>query len=421
MQKGMIWVGLVVIVSGLGAMTLFGGESGRETKPKEVVKAEAEWAPAVKPKPLSDHVQRGLQWLVEHQLPDGAWGQGEESSHMGGGAQMKDKPSVADTCAATLALIRAGSTPSEGPHAKAVLKAVKFVCSEIEGYDQDDLYITATRSTRLQSKLGPYIDTFMAALLLPEVEKTMPNKKGRKRVKRALENVLAKMAKHQRADGTWDDRGWAATLSQGVAVKGLNRAAQMGQPVSGEVRARAEKNARMSFDRASGKFAPKGSAGVELYSAGSQLGAMADSVNTNQVEEAEVREQLKKAVSEPQRQQAEAKLKRFDEAKQDLAAAQAAVVKRLGDKQFVAGFGSNGGEEFLSYMNLGESLVVKGGEAWKEWDKSMTENLNRIQNQDGSWTGHHCVTGRTFCTSAALLVLMVDRTPVPLAAKMKKR
>jgi hypothetical protein len=51
----------------------------------------------------------------------------------------------------------------------------------------------------------------------------------------------------------------------------------------------------------------------------------------------------------------------------------------------------------------------------------MTRNLNNIQNEDGSWTGHHCITGRTFCTSAALLVLMADRTLVPVAAKIKEK
>ena len=70
----------------------------------------------------------------------------------------------------------------------------------------------------------------------------------------------------------------------------------------------------------------------------------------------------------------------------------------MDDKQFIAGFGSNGGEEFLSYMNIGESLVVKGDDAWKSWDKSISENLNRVQNSDGSWSGHDCITGRTFCT-----------------------
>jgi hypothetical protein len=83
----------------------------------------------------------------------------------------------------------------------------------------------------------------------------------------------------------------------------------------------------------------------------------------------------------------------------------------------VPGFGSNGGEEFLSYMNIAESLVVKGGDEWKRWDSEMRENLNRVQNDDGCWSGHHCITGRTFCTSTALLVLMADRTPVPVQVK----
>ena len=64
-------------------------------------------------------------------------------------------------------------------------------------------------------------------------------------------------------------------------------------------------------------------------------------------------------------------------------------------------------------MQIGETLLAKGGKEWTDFDKSMTENLGRIQNPDGSWSGHHCITGRTFCTSAALLVLLTDRAPVP--------
>ena len=86
------------------------------------------------------------------------------------------------------------------------------------------------------------------------------------------------------------------------------------------------------------------------------------------------------------------------------------------DKGFIEGFGNNGGEEFLSYMNIGEMLVVQGGNEWEKWNKSIAANLGRVQNQDGSWSGQHCITGRTFCTAAALLTLMADRTPVPLAA-----
>ena len=390
-----------------------------ETK-KEGAK-ETKWAPAVQPKPLSDNVKRGLAWLVEHQLKDGAWGQGEESSNMGGGGKMRDMPSVADTCMAALALIRAGSTPAKGDHAKNVLEAVKFVCNQIEQSDKDSLYITPTRGTRVQSKLGTYIDTFTASLLLAEVDHQMPDEESQNRVSTVLDKLLGKIQKNQRADGTWDGHGWATTLQQGMAVKGLNRAMQGGRQVDAGVQEKAEKKARDSFDRSSGKFSAEGSAGVGLYAAGSNLNAMAQSVKTNKMNEKEVRGELAAAKSEPQRQAAKAKLDRFKNAEEDLAAANAAVIAKLDDKQFVAGFGSNGGEEFLSYMNIGESLVVKGGVNWKSWDKSITENLNRVQNKDGSWSGHHCITGRTFCTSAALLALMIDRSPQPITEKMKQR
>jgi len=382
---------------------------------------KAKWAPAVDPKPLSENVKRGLGWLSEHQLPSGAWGQGEESAQMGGGAKLKDAPSVADTCIATLALIRSGSTPAKGQYAKQISKAVAYVCSEIEKADKDSLHVTSTRGTRVQSKLGPYIDTFMASMLLSEVQEQMPGQEGLKLVSNSLDKVLHKMHKNQRADGTWDDRGWAATLAQGMAVKGLNRAAQQGKAVPQAVLERAASNARKQFDSKTGKFSAKGSAGVELYSAGANVSGLADSVNTNAPAEAQARKDIKTAKTQKDRERAQRQLAKFEADKQDLADARKAVVARLEDKQFIAGFGSNGGEEFLSHMSIGESLVAAGGEDWKKWDESMTKNMNRVQNKDGSWSGHHCITGRTFCTSAALLVLMVDRSPVPIAAKIKKR
>jgi hypothetical protein len=39
----------------------------------------------------------------------------------------------------------------------------------------------------------------------------------------------------------------------------------------------------------------------------------------------------------------------------------------------------------------------------------MGERLQKIQNTDGSWSGHHCITSPVFCTSAVLLTLAADR------------
>lgn len=373
------------------------------------------------PKPLSENVKKGLHWLVQHQLTNGGWGQGEESQDMGRGTvTLKDVPNVAETSAATLALLRSGSSPDQGDFAANIRRALDYLCGEIEKADGASLFITDLRGTRLQSKLGTYIDTFMAALVLAEVKDRMPDEAGRKRIIAALDKVMDKIEKNQRPDGTWANQGWAPALAQAMGGKAINKAKQAGIAVSNKVLVRAERYAQSQFDSSSGKFRGAGSANVELYSAASTLDTLREADATNALGEEELRARARNAKSPEEKQAAQQELKRIAQTRADLRSAEQAVIKRLDDKRFIAGFGSNGGEEFLSYLNIGETLVVKGGPEWEKWDKSMTGNLNQIQNQDGSWTGHHCVTGRTFCTSTVLLVLMVDRAPGPLVPKLKR-
>ena len=91
------------------------------------------------------------------------------------------------------------------------------------------------------------------------------------------------------------------------------------------------------------------------------------------------------------------------------------------NEQFVAGFGSNGGEEFLSFLNISETLVLKGGKEWEEWDGKMRKGLEQAQDKDGSWAGQHCITGKTFCTAGAVLVMLADRTPFPVDMLTRRR
>jgi len=377
------------------------------------------------PKPLSGNVERGLAWLAKNQLDNGAWAQGEESSHMGSSLSgIKDTPNVADTCMVVMALFRSGNTPRAGEYCGQVLKGVKFICAQVEESDSTSLSITSLKGTRTQMKLGTYIDTFMAAQVLAEMKDQMGDEATAKRVEAALAKVVKKIEANQRQDGRWANEGWAPTLAQAQASKALNIAAQKGMKVDEKVRERAESSARAEFQgKAVRGVAAKsgGDAGVGLYSAGAQIAAMQGSENTNATE----REQLRKIIASPSSQPAQVamakeKLDRYDANASDLRAAQSGVIAKMDDKQFMAGFGSNGGEEFLSYLNIGESLFLKGGPDWEKWDKSITGNLTRIQNQDGSWTGHHCITGRTFCTAAAVMVLTIDRSPAPAAGKIQE-
>ena len=65
-----------------------------------------------------------------------------------------------------LALFRAGNTPTSGEYKDAVAKELKFILTKVEKADKDSLYVTDVRGTQLQSKIGPYVDTFLVNLVL---------------------------------------------------------------------------------------------------------------------------------------------------------------------------------------------------------------------------------------------------------------
>src|SRR5262249_19165005 len=141
--------------------------------------------------------------------------------------------------------------------------------------------------------------------------------------------------------------------------------------------------------------------------------------NTRQQAAAPLQEKAREAKTEAERQKYVAEIKDGERVQASAEGAQKALIGRMSDPGFIRGFGSNGGEEFLSYMLMSEALAAKGGNDWKKWDDAITQLVDGVQNQDGSWTGHHCITGRTFCTAAALLVLMADRAPTPMAGKVR--
>ena len=73
--------------------------------------------------------------------------------------------------------------------------------------------------------------------------------------------------------------------------------------------------------------------------------------------------------------------------------------------RLIAGFGSIGGEEMLSYMMISDALAEEGGDDWKSWERKIGGHLAATQNADGSWSGHHCITSTPFVTAAAVMTL----------------
>lgn len=400
-------VGVPLFASGAGKSS----STGTRT---EVLPGRPTAAKGIDPKPLSRNVKNGLAFLAKNQQADGGWGEGEEAATMGSHGKMAKVSNVADTSIAVLALFRSGNTPSSGEYSKQVLGGVEHIIASIEKSDDSSLFVTDVKGTRVQSKIGVYVDTFLSSLVLAEVKGTMPDAKSEKRLSAALEKVVNKIEKNQKADGTYEgNHGWASVLSTGLAGKSLNRAAQAGVDVDRTTLATAEKMSVGNYDKGSGSFktsAGAGDAGIAIYNQSAQVANLSESVSTSIAVEKEMKEVLADPKAPPKaKDEAKKKLASIEETRKVNDQAMQATVKRLSDDGFVAGFGNNGGEEFLSYMNISESLVQKGGKDWEKWDREISANINRVQNADGSWSGHHCITGRTFVTSTALLTLTADR------------
>jgi hypothetical protein len=402
------------------------------------VKADAPATP-VKPKPLSDSAKKGLSYLISQQHPDGGWGQGggwRQAEKGGGrveGANVSDPSDLGNTCIAVLALIRAGHSPKDGEYAKNVAKAVDFILTRVEKADKESLYLTDVRNTQLQSKIGPYVDTFLAQLVMAELKGKMQEEKDEKRLLAAFDKTMTKIAKNQKADGNFaKNEAWASTLSMALCSKGINRAAQNGLMVPQTVLAADQKANTAGLDRTKGTFtapaagpagvAASSDAGVAVYRQSGQTAGLQEAVNTLKKDEAKNREILNSPKAAPKaKEEAKRELDRLGEAEAAQKVAVDGLIRRLDDKQFIQGFGSNGGEEFLSYMNISETLVVKGGKDWVAWDKGICDALTNAQDKDGGWSGQHCITGRTFCTATALLTMLADRAPIPLVKKDDKK
>lgn len=449
----------LIVVAGLGGVRRTWGEEGTPQKRGGEKGKTPAAAVKVDPKPLADFTKKGLEYLVSQQQPGGGWGQGggwRSGGQNGGrreGNDVSDPADLGNTCIAALALIRSGSTPQSGPYANQLARAAEFICGQIQKSNVEGLYVTDVRDTQLQQKIGQYVDTFLAGLVLSELKGHMPNPEAEKQLLTALDKAVAKIEKNQQDDGTFaGNTGWASVLSQGLCSKFLNRAAQQEVAIRPEVLERDYKQSVASLDRKTGDFRPTATlkpggerpadlssrivagtsaaakvgggsdAGVDLYNSASNAGRIRYFFDTNrQTQQAALQTLSSKSASAEEKQQAKEDLSRVNEVQGAQEAAVLGVVRKLGDKKFIAGFGNNGGEEFLSYMNISEMLVVQGGNEWEKWDKSVSANLAQVQNGDGSWSGHHCITGRTFCTATALLTLMADRAPGQLAAQLQNQ
>ena len=375
-------------------------------------------------------VEKGAKWLASVQGADGGWGQdGGAASYVRQTENLESKGNdVANTAVAALALLRAGNQ-----YRPNVERAVEFILKKVEASPTNGLSITDVNQTQIQRKLGPYIDTFLASMLLARVDGTLAGA-NEARVRSALEKCVAKIERNQMSDGSWNIAGgWAPVLGTSLASRSLYEAGEKGVKVNEEVMARADDYAVNSqkgqVSVAGGSVSGAGAVAVrDLPINGRSVSAVSEPADAATASEISVREKGRSSISLTggisgksgalsasagvdlyQGAQALEQLSRTAESRKENAIAIDGIMAKLSDAKFVEGFGSIGGEEFFSYLNISDSLKRTGGKEWSDWHSKTTQKILKLQNNDGTWAGHHCITGRVAVTSAAILNLTSGR------------
>lgn len=363
------------------------------------------------PEAVQRSVERGLQWLIGAQQANGGWGAGSHTRQ-----DIRNPHAVqtdpATTAMVAMAMLRSGTTLSSGNHPARLRQALDYLLAAVEQAPASSFNITPLTGTQIQSKLGGNIDVILTSQFLSNILPHLDDQPSLKnRVMRSQDVCVKKIQAAQDGNGSIAGSGWAGVLQSSFATNALEAAEASGVAVNREALQKARDFQKKNYNSKTGEVNTDLGAGIVLYSVTGSVRASAK--QARKVEE-EIAKAKNAGVLPPSAQPSAENLKKIgfdqDDALQYATAYevyQSAKVEAQRE-DVMSGFGNNGGEEFLSYLQTGESMIINKDSQWQKWFDNMSGRLLKIQNQDGSWQGHHCITSPVFCTATCLLILAVN-------------
>ncbi len=303
-------------------------------------------------------MERGLNFLLKRQNRDGGFG----VDH--------GRPSdIACTSLIGLVLLSSGNTPEKGIHSEKLRDILHFVLRKVRTRPRVD--ITGETTTQVQYKIGRHAHSFFAALFLSQIAGEAGPLAAE--ALEALEEMVGVITRAQGGDGSWGDTAWApqlGTVMGWLSLRGANT-------VGFDIKASADLTAEHLVQQLA---APQQHWMHDLYKNSTGVRVL------------------------------------YEMGQEDLPAARKGFQRIL---ELVTtdntAFTQAGGEEFLSFHLITEVMLNKGGDDWRAWYGTVRDKLIAVQNRDGSWTGHHCITSRTFCTACAMLVLQAPYRYLPIS------
>ena len=305
-------------------------------------------------------VAKGLDWLEKTQNGDG-----------GCGIDIGQESDIGTTATVGLALMANGATPIEGVGSGMLRRIKRYLMIQTESMPQND--ITAKTGTQLQNKIGRHAHSFFAGLFFSQImgqgENTGP-------IRLALKRVVSAIVRAQDEKGSWGSQSWAPVLGTVMGWVSLRSAHSAGLAVG----AAPQKTARHLMTQMKSNLNGNQGWMHTLYKNATGI----------------------RVLYEMEQEENPVAVKAFQE------------VLRVITKDNTP-FTQAGGEEFLAFHLITETMLKKGGDDWNAWFPVVRDKIVNVQNRDGSWTGHHCITSPTFCTAASILVLTSPYRFLPIS------
>lgn len=296
-------------------------------------------------------IDQGFQWLLKCVRRNGV------------GPDIGLEPDLGCTAITGLALLSEGNTTTTGPHQRELRLVLDATLTMLRHYPEG--HPPNETPSIVQRKIGLNADLFLAALFLTEVVGDAGYYE--EDVSRRLKTLVEVISRAQQADGTWGSESWAPILGTVLGWESMRSASSCGMRVEGAIKLAVDamlQNLReVDQQNASSwmhNFYKEASAIRVLYSNG---------YHDDDV---------------------------FHETVDRL------IQTARTDSRY---FKFAGGEEYLSFFLVTECILQSPRAEAEKWFPLVRDNLIDVQNQDGSWTGHHCIINRSFCTAAALLTL----------------
>ena len=359
-------------------------------------------------------INRALVWISKEQNQDGGWAAGQRFTESYNDNESdiitKNQSDPATTSMVGMALLRCGSSPVKGQYAAQSQKALDFLLKAVEKSAEKSDNITTIQGTQPQVKLGGNIDVILTSQYLTNLQDEITNIGLKNRINLAINKCIRKIQSATQSDGSMKNGGWASVLQSSLADNAMETAYKNGAKVDTVIMNKSKDFHKSNVNAKDENVATEKAAGVVLYAVSSTSRSSAkeaklakeaieDAVKSGKTKsKAITAENLKKSGMSDAQAMKYASAYSINQTSQ-------AIAQR---DEVITGFGNNGGEEFLSYVQTVESMVMSKNLGWKKWYDNIGGRLLNIQENNGSWTGHHCITSPVFCTATCLLFLSVN-------------